>query len=573
MAVRSRNGERPWQPCSRLCYRGRPMPMPAPARRAAVVLLPLVVGVLLRAYPMHRAYLGVELQEMYPSNAVAAIARGNWEPVALHHGGALLTVLRVLFTGWYTVGSLAGLYADRVDLLAAYASDPFPFVLTGRLLVLACALFSIYLVVRLGVQLGGEHAGVAGGLFLAVTFMHIRESHHVWLDVPAGAAALAAVAVCLRASRTTGLAAAGVMGAAGGVALATKLSTFAIALPVLLAVLWGARGRLRLALARLLVAGGTAFVAFAVLSPYTLVKFRDTVNLLVRLQGILFGDPGMTLSLATGIRQGIGMGIAALAVLGLLAIARSAPRCTTAILTTFPLAYLLVLAQETVLYTRYLAVLAPFTALFAGAGAAAIARALTPRQPFGIVTALVLVAGVPPALQSIAFDRFLALRDTRQLAADWILAHVPPGTPLTVPNIVPYPNPTLPPDAGRLRLDYRELSPALQARGLADAKRTYPLRYLAFFAQPAGLEARDRFVVTADHPTVLRGWYASPEQLAKLEAAGARVVARFDGFTEPISPAVVFEPIEADYVPLSGFDRLIRPGPNLTIWEVPEARP
>src|SRR5262249_41727073 len=149
--------------------------------------------------------------------------------------------------------------------------------------------------------------------------------------------------------------------------------------------------------------------------------------ILRRVRGILFGNALPSLSLATCVREGIGGGVAMLAVAGGALAARAHPR-RTAIVAAFPVAYLLVLATQSVIYSRYLAVLAPFTALFAGAGAAAIARAVVPAHAPAAVAALVVVAGLPTAMQSVEYDRFLALRDTRQLAADWIRAHVPPGT-------------------------------------------------------------------------------------------------------------------------------------------------
>jgi hypothetical protein len=354
------------------------------------------------------------------------------------------------------------------------------------------------------------------------------------------------------------------------VAVAAKHSTIPIALPVLLAAWWAGEGRWGSALRRLLAAAGAALLAFAILSPYGILKFSETVHVLTTLQTILFGKAGNSIDLGTCIRQGIGVGISLLAVGGLLAVAWAAPR-RAAIAATFPLGYLAVLARESLLYARYLAVLAPFAALFAGAGAYALARRLVPQHPLLGVGAAVVLAGVGPALQSAQYDRFLALRDTRQLAADWIRAHVPPGTRLTLPNMVPYPNPTLPPDAGQLRQRYGELAAGLQARGLADPARTYPMRFLGFFdSHDPSWQPEDRFVVTTHHPAVLRGTNIPPEYLARLDAAGARPVAHFEAFREPIPASVVYEPVEADYVPLAGFGALIRPGPNVTVWELPE---
>src|SRR6267378_4330115 len=94
--------------------------------RAVMLLLAVVAATVLRLVPL-RPYPGYELQELYPRNAVVAIAKHNWEPMWLPHGGGILTVLRASFTLWYAAGRVGGLYADRVDLLAAFVRDPFPF--------------------------------------------------------------------------------------------------------------------------------------------------------------------------------------------------------------------------------------------------------------------------------------------------------------------------------------------------------------------------------------------------------------------------------------------------------------
>jgi hypothetical protein len=57
-------------------------------------------------------------------------------------------------------------------------------------------------------------------------------------------------------------------------------------------------------------------------------------------------------------------------------------------------------------------------------------------------------------------------------------------------------------------------------------------------------------------------------QLEALRAANAVPVVTFEGIRDP-SPAVVFDPLCIDYLPLAGFGELERPGPNLTIWRVP----
>jgi hypothetical protein len=149
---------------------------------------------------------------------------------------------------------------------------------------------------------------------------------------------------------------------------------------------------------------------------------------------------------------------------------------------------------------------------------------------------------------------------------------VPPGTVLTLPNFVRYPNPMLPRNREDLASEYPEWATRLEERGLGDPARTYPARYLGFLDTPTpGWEPHDRFVVTAHHPVVLGGMNPPPAYIEKLRAVGARPVAEFEGVREPLPPGVIYDPPDADYVPLAGFEAVTRPGPNIVIWELPAA--
>src|SRR5207247_11257629 len=79
-----------------------------------------------------------------------------------------------------------------------------------------------------------------------------------------------------------------------------------------------------------------------------------------------------------------------------------------------------------------------------------------------------------------------------------------------------------------------------------------------------------RSVCTAHQPSAVGSARLPAAYIERLRAAGARPVAAFEGFREPLD-GTVYDPIDADYVPLTGFGRLERPGPNITIWELPSA--
>jgi hypothetical protein len=157
------------------------------------------------------------------------------------------------------------------------------------------------------------------------------------------------------------------------------------------------------------------------------------------------------------------------------------------------------------------------------------------------------------------------------LAGEWIRTHVPPGGALSLPNLIPYPNPTVGPNADDVRRAYRTLGAQLLARNAA--ANDYRIRYLAAFGTPNAQWRPEpgEVVVTSAHPAVTTGFHATAAQLALLRQSGAEVLAEIRGLADPPDARIRFDPMEAVYVPIAGFRHVERPGPNLTIWKVPEA--
>jgi len=533
------------------------------------LLAVLLVAAALRLYPIWHRHPGLEMQEHFPRNAVQDFVEGTWRPYGLHHGGGIVVVLRAIDTVWYATGRLLGLYHERVDLLAAYLRDWLPFAMVGRVLVTAAGIATVALVARLGALLDGRAAGLAAALLVAVSPSHVRESHQVWVDVPAGALGLAAVLAALRALEGGRLATLAVAGALGGATIGFRHSSFPIALPVALAAVLAGPMQRRALASRLAAAGLPAFAAFALLSPYAIIAAGDTARLLAVQSAITFSPDGRGIRLPALVRLGLGPVLPALAVIGLAVAARARPRAA-AVAAAFPLAYAAVLAPSTMLYARYLALLVPWAALFGGIGAVRVGALVARRAPLAAAALLTVAVAAEPAWQSVGWVRLLGRDDTRDLAGAWICAHVPPGTQLLLPNAVPYPNPTLPIDRQRLQFTYPQQAPALLARGIAAPDRTYPALYARFFGKDGfGAGPLPHWVVTSTHPVVTPEMHTPPRLLQRLHDAGARPVAVFAGAPDPLPPGVVFDPLDADYLPLRGAWRLERPGPTITVWEVP----
>ncbi len=528
-----------------------------------------LLGALLRIYPLWHPYLQPEL-EVPTGTAIAEIVRHDWRPLSLFHGTAFIYTLRVAYTAVYALGYLTGRFKDRLDLLAAFVRDPSPFFVAGRLIVLAASLLALVLAGRTAGVVAGPPAAACAILLLAVSFIHVRESHYVWYDVPAGTAVTLATLLGMRAVRSGRRRDLVATAVCGGVALATKHSVFPVVVPVAVAAALAGEVGVATCLRRLAGAAAVALGAYAIVCPYSFLDFRGFLTAAWFTAGATQGLVGsFALPFRTLWWIVIGPAATGLALVGIAAALRARPR-EALVLIAFPLAYAAVLAGQGRLHARYLAPAAPLVAALAGIGTAAIGRLASPRHAAAATTLVLAAATAIPTVRATEYVRLLGRDDTRALAGEWIRTHVPPGTRITLPSANGHPNPLLPLDDTTVRIAWRPWADELLARGVVDRAATYPRRYLGgvFGGFGPDWQPRDRYVVMTHHPVVVRSAEPPDTYRERIEAAGGRQVAEFRGFDEPLE-GVVYDPIDANYVPLVGFDRILRPGPNLTVWELP----
>lgn len=535
-------------------------------RRALVAAL--VLAACLRALPFATPPLGIELDLAYPRNAVRAVVERDWREFSPVHGALLSDVLRAETTLAYGAGRLAGRYVERVDLLADFVRAPLPFVLGGRFVMLVASLVAIVLAARVATRLGGRRAGPTAAFVLATSAIHVRESLHVWPDGFAATFAIATVAAAIRHLDRRSVRSAAWLGLLAGLALSSKLALVPLAAPVVLALWWGG------SVLTWVVASAAALASFLVATPYVVLDWAMFSRLMqVQAAGSFApGDVASRLSFPTMSTLTIGVGPLVLALVGIVVAVRRAPR-GAAVATAFPLLYLAMLARANP-YARYFAVVAPCVAALAGIGAVTTAARLAPRRGALALATVLAIACAVPAWRSWAQVTLLRREDTRVLAGAWLAAHVPAGARITLPNAVGYANPVVAPDAFVLRVEYPKWKDALRARGLADPARTSPLRFQGILSTYDGaFTPRDPFVVTATHPAPSAALHTPPVNEERLRAAGYQVAARFEGVTDPAPSGVVYDPQDADYIPIAGADRVPRPGPTLTIWASPPPDP
>lgn len=522
--------------------------------RLLVAILLLAAG--LRVYPLHVAYEHPD-QFLVPDVAMRSIGEETWRPANLLYPTGLMETLRVLYLAGYAGARSLHRVADRTDWVALYLENPQPFLAAARAWACLAGTATVALAFLLAGRLFPRPAGVLAALFLAVSFLHVRESHYGHVDAPA---VLFFVAALWAAERYRGdgrlkslVGAAALTGAAAGHRYQLAVAALALAVAEL-----ARRGQdVRVAVRHLALAAATALATFAVLSPYTLLEPGRAIAQLRWQVAFGYFPTRNALPLREILPLACGWPVCALALLGVAVALRR--RTTTAALLLAPLVpYVIAIAGAWRVYARYLLPLVPLVAVFGAGGAVALCARLAGRARSIAIVALALATIADPLARSTALDRLLARTDTRELAGRWLLRHVRPGELVLRGN--GYAEPRLPPDFAKAALRVGvPLATKLRQRG----RGLLPFAVLDDPAKP-GAE-RARWVVTSDHPGI-PAWAKTSDAMASFAERSAEPAVRFVGTAD--AGSAVYERIDATFVPLRGFGVAERPGPNIAIWQV-----
>lgn len=335
----------------------------------------------------------------------------------------------------------------RDGVAHAASADPESLMLLARAGAAVIGTLACLAVYRAGAVLLGRRAGLLAALVMATSFLPVFYGHFALNDVPALAAVSLVVLASAHVARSGALGWFAVAGAAVGLAAGTKYTAgvAALSLAGAAAPLLADAALRRRAAAGLAVAALAALAAFLITNPYSVLDystFKDDLDYqsaqagAVKV-GLVERHPlsyyGWTLTWGFG---WIPLA-AALAGAGVL-IGRH--RRAAAILLPAPIALAVFLAMSDRYYARWLLPVYPYLCLLAGLGGARLAAMAGRRHRIAGALGLALVAlalAGQGLVSGVHTDRVLARADTRALARDWLVEHVPAGSKIAVEPIVP----------------------------------------------------------------------------------------------------------------------------------------
>jgi hypothetical protein len=552
--------------------------------------------------------------------AVGMLTLG-WNPHYFANPPAFTDLLRLVFSVWF--GGRAG-----VD--HTFATNPTAVFTVARVLAALLGTLAVWLLYLAGARLFDRGVALLAAALEAVAFLPVFYAHLALNDVPTLAPltlSLLGTAGVLRRGRARDYLLAGV---GLGLGCATKYTAGIVLLPLLAAAaaqyLTAPPPVGRRVLIGLALAGAAALVSFLVADPYSVLDFHafeqglaHQSSLSGEAQGKL-GAPhesGLVYYLWS-LTWGLGWVPAVAALGGAFTVWWREPRLGWALVPA-PLLYLAFMGAQGRYFGRWLLPIFPILCLLAALFALQLARALARFTQRVIEQRTPLAERAPPAerlpstpptspasqrprggrvslvvctvlavlalcaqgvLYSVHSGLVLSRADTRSLTRAWMVAHIPPGTPVVVEPVVPdewvqdVGHPTLTVPDGDRWPKYQSLQSVVDAAGqLRPAEaHTVTLENYELTLSPALIPYYERegfcWVVSgsAESGRAFADPARAPHAVAYYRALAreAEVVYHISPYAPRARPVAFNFDWSFDYYPLA----YLRPGPAMTVYRL-----
>jgi 4-amino-4-deoxy-L-arabinose transferase-like glycosyltransferase len=408
-------------------------------------------------------------------------------------------------------------------------------------------------------ELFSRQVAVVAAAFLAVAFLHVRDSHFGVTDVPATFLTVCAFWASLRcATRGVTDLRAALAGILCGLAASTKYNVALVLLPAIAGIFLPVASNPprsiaspARALALLLLCAACGFL---IGTPYAVLDHQNFLAAVTAVRrhlaaGHVVMARGWPYHATFTFRYGLGIPLMIAASAGACWLIVERPRLAALVL-AFPVPYYVVLGFGHTVFVRYLVPMVPFvclTAAFLVDRAAELVggRSNAPAVRDMTIVVLASIIGAQTLTASLQFDRLMTIDDTRVLGADWIVSHFPSGASMYqsgfgAGHVQPKPRGLYPQYRFNERADRFELDDRSAAKDLPD------------------------LIVLLESP--LGPYSEIPPRIRSLVAAEYELATAFESVPQSLASAAIYDREDAFFAPFGGIENAVHPGPNVEIF-------
>jgi hypothetical protein len=366
-------------------------------------------------------------------NYALAYGAGDFNPRMFNVPPFLSYFLFAIYGLFYLVGLASGMFSNTTEFAYLFLNDPTIFYVIGRVILgVLPGTISVFFIYHLGKRVFGEKEGLIAAFFLALNFMHVRDSHYIYFDVPL---VFFLILLLIKSmdiiskNRAWDHIWAGVL---LGVVTATKYFGPVMA-PFFVAVFAHNLVRYKEKVSIfLLKVGGFAVISvltFLALNPFALL---DHKRFLSQVMALPMSSVGPWFHVKVSLAGGMGIGMFIFGVLGII-LSLLKRRKQAVFIAVFVISYYFVLAGRSQAAERYVMPLIPPLIIFSSYFVVELMKlfkAHTLRNIGVISISLVLV--LPSAYRIWLVDRIFLKEDTRTQAYGWVKENIDRGSLLAL---------------------------------------------------------------------------------------------------------------------------------------------
>lgn len=386
-------------------------------------------------------------EPLFVIKAVELLTDRTLNPNWFGHPGTTTIYLTALVSIVVVLGGqLTGSWNNVEEFTRAAFADPGLLFLPARFAMVLFAVACVGLTYRIGRRLHGTNTGLIAAALLAVNSLHVNWSQVIRTDINASLFMLVALWFSVGIAQTGRLRDYLCSGILTGVAIATKWPAASIFVAVIGAAVlrsgtipqsWPAEAR------KLLLASIATVVALVLTSPFLILDWQTVVADLsgeARPTHLGHGGHGFWGNLFAYVRFQVAGSMGWIAVLliaaGLTISSRNSPAARSTLLPA-TVAFLATISAQHLIWSRWMLPVMPMLAIYVAVAigwlldrTSALAR---PTSAIG-GAALLLLSLLPSLINT-----FRAIRerenDTRAMAAEWALRHIPAGSTVAVEHL------------------------------------------------------------------------------------------------------------------------------------------
>lgn len=376
----------------------------------------------------------------------ATMGENGLRPVWWNNPPLLKYILLAEYGLMYLVGKVFGLYTSVGDFGLENTFNPTNLYLIGRATSALFGTLTVLVVYWLGRAAYSKTVGLLAATFLAVAFLHVRDSHYAVNDVAATFFVTLALLGAVMTIKSDSLKWYILSGIAVGLGFATKYSAAIVVLPIAIAHFTAPSINFR-DLRSLNLRPLVLFIAICILvavlaSPFFILDFQRVIS---DINSSLFQagqtgfdgweiDPdGSFLYYVKTLIWGLGIGLFVASLAGVLfAVIRH--KRADLILVSLPTTFLLIAGVQEMYFARFILPILPALLVLAGLVTAVLAAQVTKNQRYArlVLASIALIFLIQPLATSVRHDYLLTLTDTRALSKTWIESNIPSGARIAV---------------------------------------------------------------------------------------------------------------------------------------------